>query len=207
MKPVRLLNYIFYAAQLIKDEKPEEIIAGILAHLKKVSLTLQYSFGQFEIMRLSQANALVRQLNPAVLNAMNPNIDLDELKDRPIHELSDEQQDDLARVMGKQVQNMLFRHVLLQNINSLWIEHLTQMEALRVSIRMEAYAQRDPLVQYKNQGSDMFSQLLANIRLGVMSQIFRLQPVQRSVSQPASTAQAPSSAQQPVKKKKRRRRR
>lgn len=207
MKPVRLLNYIFYAAQLIKDEKPEEIIAGILANLKKVSLTLQYSFGQFEIMRLSQANALVRQLNPAVLNAMNPNIDLDELKDRPIHELSDEQQDDLARVMGKQVQNMLFRHVLLQNINSLWIEHLTQMEALRVSIRMEAYAQRDPLVQYKNQGSDMFSQLLANIRLGVMSQIFRLQPVQRSISQPTSTAQAPSSAQQPVKKKKRRRRR
>lgn len=207
MKPVRLLNYIFYAAQLIKDEKPEEIIAGILAHLKKVSLTLQYSFGQFEIMRLSQANALVGHLNPVVLNAMNPNIDLDELKDRPIHELSDEQRDDLAKVMGKQVQNMLFRHVLLQNINSLWIEHLTQMEALRVSIRMEAYAQRDPLVQYKNQGSDMFSQLLANIRLGVMSQIFRLQPVQRSVSQPASTAQAPSSAQQPVKKKKRRRRR
>lgn len=207
MKPVRLLNYIFYAAQLIKDEKPEEIIAGILAHLKKVSLTLQYSFGQFEIMRLSQADALVGQLNPAVLNAMNPTLDVDGLKDRPIHELSDEQRDDLAKVMGKQVQNMLFRHVLLQNINSLWIEHLTQMEALRVSIRMEAYAQRDPLVQYKNQGSDMFSQLLANIRLGVMSQIFRLQPVQRSVSQPASTAQAPSSAQQPVKKKKRRRRR
>ena len=50
------------------------------------------------------------------------------------------------------------------------------MEALRVSIGMEAYAQRDPLVMYKSKSTDTFRDLFASIRLGVISQMFRLQP-------------------------------
>ena len=68
--------------------------------------------------------------------------------------------------------------------SDLWIEHLTQMEALRVSVRMEAYAQRDPLVQYKNQSTDRFRDLLSDIRLGVISQMFRLQPAQPRPPEP-----------------------
>ena len=81
------------------------------------------------------------------------------------------------------------------------------MEALRVSIGLEAYAQRDPLVQYKNQSTDMFSQLLANIRLGVMSQIFRLQPAQRTAETPSSPVSGQDGKQEMTKDKKRRRRR
>jgi preprotein translocase subunit SecA len=81
------------------------------------------------------------------------------------------------------------------------------MEALRVSIGMEAYAQRDPLVQYKSQSSDMFRELLANIRLGVMSQIFRLQPVQRKPEIPSAPLPSQKSEQDNSKNKKRRRRR
>ena len=48
---------------------------------------------------------------------------------------------------------------------------------------MEAYAQQDPLVQYKNYSTDTFRDLLANIRLSVISKMFRLQP-----SKPKSAA-------------------
>ncbi|MCJ7623611.1 MAG: hypothetical protein MUO76_08910, partial [Anaerolineaceae bacterium] len=77
---------------------------------------------------------------------------------------------------GNRVQQFIYRHILLQSISELWIEHLTKMEALRVSVGMEAYAQRDPLVQYKSYSTDTFKDLLANIRQAVINKMFRLQP-------------------------------
>jgi preprotein translocase subunit SecA len=85
------------------------------------------------------------------------------------------------------------------------------MEALRTSIGLEAYGQRDPLVQYKSRAVDMFRGLLASIRAGVVSRMFRLQvsapqPTRaiQSRSKPASPVET---AEKPTKSRKRRRRR
>ena len=67
------------------------------------------------------------------------------------------------------------RQLLLGVISELWVDYLTRVEALRVSIGLEAYAQRDPLVQYKSKASDMFSGLLGQIRMGVISRVFNVQ--------------------------------
>jgi preprotein translocase subunit SecA len=56
------------------------------------------------------------------------------------------------------------------------------VEALRTSIGLEAYAQRDPLVAYKGRATEMFQELLANIRAGVVSRAFNLRP--RAVAAP-----------------------
>ncbi len=61
-------------------------------------------------------------------------------------------------------------------ISDLWVDYLTRVEALRVSIGLEAYAQRDPLVQYKGRASEMFQQLLADIRIGVISRLYYFPP-------------------------------
>ena len=50
------------------------------------------------------------------------------------------------------------------------------MEALRVSIGLEAYAQRDPLVQYKTKGFAMFQQLMEDMRYGVVNRMFTFRP-------------------------------
>jgi len=59
------------------------------------------------------------------------------------------------------------------------VEYLTRVEALRVSVRMEAYGQKDPLVSYKGQASEMFSNLLSDIRAGVIDQMFRVRLVRK----------------------------
>ena len=48
------------------------------------------------------------------------------------------------------------RRFLLQTIDSLWVEHLEQMEYLRSSVNLRAYGQRDPLVEYKKEGLKLF---------------------------------------------------
>jgi preprotein translocase subunit SecA len=57
----------------------------------------------------------------------------------------------------------------------LWVDYLTRVEALRVSIGLEAYAQRDPLVQYKARASEMFQGLLEDIRGLVVGRLFAIQ--------------------------------
>ena len=88
------------------------------------------------------------------------------------------------------------------------------MEALRVSIGLEAYGQRDPLVQYKSQASEMFSQLLEDVRGLVIGRAFAARPrrVEITPLETAEVASVPSEMSiqigdgTPSSKKKRRRR-
>ena len=48
------------------------------------------------------------------------------------------------------------RRILLQAIDYLWVEHLEAMEYLRSSVNLRAYGQRDPLVEYKREGLQMY---------------------------------------------------
>ena len=52
--------------------------------------------------------------------------------------------------------------ISLRTLDSLWIEHLENMEYLRDSVRLRAYGQQDPLVEYKNEGHKAFKALLEN---------------------------------------------
>jgi preprotein translocase subunit SecA len=91
------------------------------------------------------------------------------------------------------------------------VDYLTRIEALRVSIGLEAYAQRDPLVQYKAKASEMFAQLVEDIRGLVISRVFAYQPRPVEIT-PVETSNMPTTTaaqtQAPTnhgKKKKRRR--
>ena len=55
------------------------------------------------------------------------------------------------------------RQLLLQIIDMLWLEHLEAMDYLRNSVRLRAYGQRDPLIEYKREGLAMFKELEANL--------------------------------------------
>jgi preprotein translocase subunit SecA len=68
-------------------------------------------------------------------------------------------------------------------ITELWVEYLTQMESLRISIGLEAYAQRDPLVQYKNRAYELFQNLFNDMRTGVVTRMFTFRPRDNSSAQ------------------------
>jgi preprotein translocase subunit SecA len=92
------------------------------------------------------------------------------------------------------VLNESHRQLLLGATTELWVDYLTRIEALRVSIGLEAYAQRDPLVQYKAKASEMFAQLVEDIRGLVVSRAFTIQRRPIEIS-PVETAEQPAPAQ------------
>ncbi len=63
--------------------------------------------------------------------------------------------------------------VTLRILDMLWLEHLENMEYLRDSVRLRAYGQKDPLVEYKSEGHKMFKKLLEMIESGIANTILK----------------------------------
>ncbi len=66
------------------------------------------------------------------------------------------------------------KFVLLRSVDSLWMDHLDSMDHLRDSVRLRAYGQKDPLVEYKNEGIKMFQRLLDSIQSTVVNTIYKV---------------------------------
>jgi len=69
----------------------------------------------------------------------------------------------------------LLRRLLLQIIDTFWLEHLETMDYLRRSVSLRAYGQRDPLIEYRREGLQRFRQLEENIKSAFTESLPRLQ--------------------------------
>ncbi|QLE41771.1 preprotein translocase subunit SecA [Nostoc sp. C052] len=97
---------------------------------------------------------------------------------------------DLKEAQIDQVQPGLMRQAerffILQRIDTLWREHLQQMDALRESVGLRGYGQKDPLIEYKSEGYELFLDMMVNIRRDVVYSLFMFQPQPQSLVQASS---------------------
>jgi preprotein translocase subunit SecA len=68
------------------------------------------------------------------------------------------------------------RFFILNRIDTLWREHLQSMDGLRESVGLRGYGQKDPLIEYKTEGFEMFLEMMINIRRDVIYSVFQFQP-------------------------------
>ena len=73
----------------------------------------------------------------------------------------------------------LERVVLLKTIDRKWMDHIDDMDQLRQGIGLQAYGQRDPLVEYKMSGYDMFDNMIANIHEDTIRLLFHVRIEQK----------------------------
>jgi len=92
--------------------------------------------------------------------------------------------------LGADNMRMLERLLMLRTIDSLWVEHLTEMDYMRRGIGLQSVAQRDPLVAYKREGAAQFDALMEMIHHDVVHSVYHVnitkQPVKKRV--PAAMA-------------------
>ncbi len=77
--------------------------------------------------------------------------------------------------LGPDLMRHLERMVFLQVIDGKWKEHLYAMDNLREGIGLRAYGQRDPLIEYKREAFEMFSEMISGIEEEAVEVIFRMQ--------------------------------
>ncbi len=76
--------------------------------------------------------------------------------------------------IGEDKMREIEKFIALRVIDTLWIEHLENMDHLKDSVKLRAYGNLDPLVEYKKEGHRMFHQLLKSIDLSIANSLLRL---------------------------------
>ncbi len=85
--------------------------------------------------------------------------------------------------LGVELMRDMERQILLNTIDSKWVDYLHNIDLLREGIHLRGYGQRDPLQEYKREAFDMFNLLLRSIQEESIQLVFRAQPVMLNYDQ------------------------
>jgi len=87
--------------------------------------------------------------------------------------------DQREKQLGEKLVREIEKFVWLQSIDRLWIDHLDMMDDLQHGVRLRAYGQQDPLVEYKQEAYSSFERLLQTVEGEAVRRVFRVQPLQQ----------------------------
>jgi preprotein translocase subunit SecA len=191
------LTYLYLVARLLEKQSEDNLTEDVLTHLQSAQQTIRRAWGANEFARL--AGARLPDLGPGLGDTLCELLGEEtcaQLRTQPLQSLDREQAIRVMDEFGRRMLTEVYRQLLLGVITELWVDYLTQMEALRVSIGLEAYGQRDPLVEYKREAFDKFQNLLKDMRAGVISRMFIYRPRDMSAMQSELRRPTPEQAEE-----------
>lgn len=92
---------------------------------------------------------------------------------------SEEKYQRKEKEVGSENMRKIERKISLKTIDIFWMEHLEEMKRLRDSVRLRAFGQQDPLVEYKIEGHKLFQRLLDLIESAIVKNIFKAEVVKK----------------------------
>lgn len=105
---------------------------------------------------------------------------------------------------GEEQMREVERVILLRVVDSKWMDHIDDMEHLKQGIGLRAYKQQDPAQAYQMEGSDMFAEMIENIKTETVKYLFHVQiekaPEREMVAKVTSTNHDDSIKKEPTKK-------
>ncbi|MBO5762231.1 MAG: SEC-C domain-containing protein, partial [Lentisphaeria bacterium] len=167
-------------------ENPHDLLFGIVEQVVQQEVLnnsvpdTKAKDGEASVFRKETLAAFLNNIYP-IFRAEDLTAGLDEkgvLKDpealtlQVIDKLEQAYQDRNEGMPEEQI-NYLERHTVLGAIDRLWQEHLYAMDGLRSNISLRVYAQKDPLVEYKNEAYDIFKVLMDRIYRDITLNLFR----------------------------------
>ncbi|QPD05722.1 MAG: preprotein translocase subunit, ATPase [Candidatus Nitrospira kreftii] len=99
--------------------------------------------------------------------------------------------------LGPDLMRFLEKTFMLQVIDHHWKDHLLGMDHLRDGIGLRGYGQKDPLIEYKREGFDLFAGMMERIKSDTLDRLFHVQAVRHEGEQPAAPPQSILSRPQP----------
>ena len=141
------------------------------------------------------------QYDETEMEKLEPGFVKDELTKKAM-----EQYEAREQAYGDKVMRELERVILLKNVDREWMDHIDAMEELQKGIRLRAYGQHDPVVEYRSEGFDMFDAMIAAIREDTARMILTVRlktkeaPKREAVAKETGTTSSDTPAKkQPVK--------
>ena len=177
---------IFYGERdkVLGHEDLTNQINDFLASMIESAVAAHTTSGYPEEWDLKSLFAFYHQFVPVKVTEKDFNMDTvttDEIRDYLL-EKAVEQLDERRKTLGDEQFNQMIRYILLEVMSERWKEHLSQLDYLREGINLRALAQRDPLVEFKNEAFNNFEQLNESIKEDCLHYVFRAEIVEQPES-------------------------
>ncbi len=194
-------NLVFFCGKLLEPLSRDQLREKIWNHYIEAEEGLREIFGKIDWARIRTANVTLEKLPEDQQEKMRGALgssEFESVRSTLPTEMPESDAETIREVLGHRIQNEVNRSVFLQAISKQWVDYLTEIEGLRVSISMESYAQRNPLVVYKTKAAEMFSELLNDIRQTVVERMFVSLPrISMMTAVPKVEAPAPADNAKP----------
>ena len=118
------------------------------------------------------------------------------------HDLYEKREQEFGDTIARELE----RVILLRNVDTEWMDHIDAMEELKRGIRLRAYGQHDPVVEYRMEGFDMFDEMIAAIRENTARMLLTIrlkakeEPKREQVAKPTATSADNTDTKQPIRK-------
>jgi len=134
----------------------------------------------------------LKKITDLLQEELNLKLTIDELKDFEYEELREfiinfvkTEYDEKMSVLEEEIRHDVERELSLKELDSAWREHLYAMDNMKTGIRLRAYNQKDPLVEYKKESFNLFGELINDIKFNTIK---TLQIIQFKMESPEEEA-------------------
>jgi len=117
----------------------------------------------------------LKKLSELLLEKINLEVDTNSLKDLEYEELLEKvieilkvTYDEKMSVLDESVRQDIEKEFYLKELDSAWRDHLYEMDSMKTGIRLRAYNQKDPLVEYKKESFNLFTELISDIKFNTI---------------------------------------
>ena len=119
-------------------------------------------------------DAALYELNETIKNMFGLQLPQDRLTEESLEAALQNDITEKETLVGKENLNMFIRYQYIQIIDKKWLDQLETLESLRDAVALRSYGSKNPLTEYKNDGFDIFDEMLDSIRTSVMSRVFKV---------------------------------
>ena len=155
----------------LKEEMQEKIAVEIEA------IVDDFSVPEIDHKKIVEDFATIITFDEASKNSLLKEIsdlnDTEQIKDFLV-KIADDLYDQKEKAVGIDVMRQMESFVYLNTIDTFWMEHLDTMDDLRSGIGLRGYAQRDPLIEYKKEGFELFEKMIAEIDSEIARRIYKV---------------------------------
>ncbi len=122
------------------------------------------------------------KLQKLLLEDLGYSFDVAQLQDKEYDELFEyldnelkTRYDEKFSIIDDEIRSQIQRELYLKELDDAWREHLYQMDTMKTGIRLRAYNQKDPLVEYKKESFNLFTEMINNLKSNIIKTLHRIQ--------------------------------
>jgi len=155
----------------------ENVFKYLGRQLEKInSIYTNYETGQVDSQKITLEFSEILPLDDTSRSQLKKKLDTETDPKSYLFNLLESQWKQRINYFGQDIARDILVFSIISTLDPLWVDHLTALDDLRDGVRLRGYAQKDPLIEYRKEGYDMFQALMDRFEANLARKLFRLEP-------------------------------